>query len=382
LTWLLLLSTIGLTLWVLSLRRRYQANRENLAARDKELGMLRNELDSRSGRLDRYAALVAGAGLGMMVLDPDGVVVQANPAAAEFVRARYGAALAEAKIPVLASAAVAARGRLQEEFDFRTPMPRTYRITAEPIESTEWVIAYVEDVTERRKVDAARTDFVANVSHELKTPLGALALLAETLETAGDPEVRRKLINRIGEQAARMTRLVDDIMDLSLVEASGIEPAVVELHKVLAAAAADVRDIAVAAGVELDVSPGEGDIHVYGDERQLVSAVGNLLSNAVAYTAVAAPPHRVVAKAYRRGPDTVIEVSDTGIGIPAKHQQRIFERFYRVDSARSRETGGTGLGLAIVRHVALNHGGSVEVESESGIGSTFRIVLPAAEDSQ
>jgi len=330
---------------------------------------------------DRYESIFAGASLGIMVVDPAGTVVEANPIAAELVRSRHGPGVAEAKITTMTRAAVSGQSSLQEEFEFRNPMPRTLRITVKPIEPTKWTVAYVEDVTERRQVDAARTDFVANVSHELKTPLGALALLAETLETTEDPGARSKLIKRIGEQAARMTRLVDDIMDLSLVEAAGIEPGIVQVQKVLAAAAADVRDIAAAAGVELEVLYPEEEIRVLGDQRQLISAVGNLMSNAVAYTAVAAPPHRVVARAFSRGPDAVIEVKDSGIGIPANHRQRIFERFYRVDSARSRETGGTGLGLAIVRHVALNHGGHVELDSESGIGSTFRIVVPASGDS-
>ena len=379
LSWLLTLALAASAAWILWLRREREAIRRNLFDTHKAITRLRSEMDERSRRLDRYAATVAGATLGIMVLDPQGAVVQSNRAADELVGSRHAAALAQTRIRQLVNSAVAARSRLGEEFEIRSPMPRMLRITAETIEPTDWAVVYVEDVTERRKVDAARTDFVANVSHELKTPLGALALLAETLETVQEPAVRQRLITRIVEQAGRMARLVDDIMDLSLVEAAGMEFAIVDLHKVLAAAVADVGDIAAAAEVEVEVVAVEGDVLVFGDERQLVSAVSNLLSNAVNYTSIAIAPKKVTGRSFRRGSDVVIEIADTGIGIPIKHQQRIFERFYRVDPARSRETGGTGLGLAIVRHVALNHGGSVEVESESGIGSTFRIVIPAGE---
>lgn len=368
----------GAAIWLaLALRRRLAEARRDLHARRSQVELLRDEVELRTGRLDRITAVLGGARVGIVLTDGAGAVAAANPAAAEFVGARHGAALAETKLRQLVEAARSSAGRVEEEIDVRNPLPRTLHVAAEPIGDSEWVAAYVDDVTERRKVDAARRDFVANVSHELKTPLGALALLAETLETAVEPEVRRKLIARIGEQASRMTRLVDDILDLSLVEAGGMEPAVVDLHKVLAAAAVGVRDIAGAAAVALEVADGDSEVHVYGDERQLVSAAGNLLANAISATAAAVPPHQVTARAFLRDGDAVIEVADTGIGIAAKHQPRIFERFYRVDAARSRETGGTGLGLAIVRHVALNHGGSVEVESEVGVGSTFRVVLPA-----
>jgi len=150
---------------------------------------------------------------------------------------------------------------------------------------------------------------------------------------------------------------------------------------VVAAAAAHVRDIAAASGVEFEMLTPEGDLKVMGDERQLVSAVSNLMSNAVTYTAMAVPPNVVSASVTVENGDAVISIADTGIGIPASHRTRIFERFYRVDSARSRETGGTGLGLAIVRHVALNHGGRVEVESESGVGSTFKMMIPIVEEA-
>lgn len=316
--------------------------------------------------------------MGILLLDDKDDVVEANQAAREFVGARHGAALAAARIRQLAAEARAGSAPVIAELEVRSPTPRALRVTATPFDG--WVVAYVEDVSERKHVAAARTDFVANVSHELKTPLGALSLLAETLAKAPDSETRARLIARIGDQAARMTQLVDDILDLSVVEAAAFEPAIVDLNKVVSEAAAGVRDLATASGVLLNVALTEEDVKVRGDERQLVSAISNLLANAVAYTADATPPRKAEVKTRLAEGSVLVEVEDTGIGIPVAHQQRIFERFYRVDRARSRETGGTGLGLAIVRHVAINHGGTVEVESESGIGSTFRMTIPLGDD--
>lgn len=376
-----MLLAVALTAAVAAVLRLYRARnaaQRELAARRKEVDALRADGKSREVLLQNAQGAITGARIGIVITDPGGAVVEANPAAKHFLGARHGMALAESKTRQLVDAARRHGRAASEELEIRNPMPRTLAVTANPLADTGWVVAYIDDVSDRRKVDAARTDFVANVSHELKTPLGALTLLAETLETATDPAVRQRLITRIGEQAARMSRLVDGILDLSLVEAAGMEPALVDLNKVLAAAAVHVRDIATGAGVMLDARVSNDQVMVLGDERQLISAVGNLLNNAITYTAMAGPPRRVTAEVDVRGGEAVVEVVDTGIGIPAKHQRRIFERFYRVDSARSRETGGSGLGLAIVRHVAMSHGGTVELESESGVGSTFRIVIPVA----
>lgn len=372
----LLVVLAGTLAAVLVLRRNLERARGETAAKQREVEKLRTELEASICRLERTTAVVAGARLGVLVMDGKGAVIQANPAAAEFVGARHGAALAESRVRALVETALRTQERHHEEIEIRSPLPRTLHVTAERIGTTQWAVAYIDDVTERRRVDAARRDFVANVSHELKTPLGALTLLAETLEGTTDAESRRKLIGRIGEQALRMSSLVDDILDLSLVEAAGMEPAIVDLNKVLSAAVADVRDLAQASEVLLEIGDPVAEVHVLGDERQLVSAATNMLSNAVVYTSVASPPRRVVARAQLREDAAIIEIADTGIGIGAKHRARIFERFYRVDPARSRETGGTGLGLAIVRHVALNHGGTMEVDSEPGVGSTFRMVIP------
>ncbi|MGH9058720.1 MAG: sensor histidine kinase, partial [Acidimicrobiales bacterium] len=238
-------------------------------------------------------------------------------------------------------------------------------------------IAIIEDVSERTRVDAIRRDFVANVSHELKTPVGALSLLAETLDGEEDPEVVARLSGRVAMEAGRLGRIIDDLLDLSRIEANESTVRYLTAWDVLQEQVlAPLRPVAEAAGIRLDVMPGPPGLHVPGDRRDLVSAVTNLIDNAIKYSERGSCV-RIRVEANARTIE--ITVSDTGIGIPRRDLERIFERFYRVDRARSRTTGGTGLGLSIVRHVAANHGGSVRVESTEGAGSTFTLVLSATD---
>lgn len=374
-TWqsLLLVAAAAVVGWLMLMLVRAHRDQDASA---RQLHSVEAQLAAVTKEMRRVEAALNGTRVGLVLIDPAGALHPINSVAAGLMDdRRHAGALISARILALRQAALAGDA-VDEVISIRSPWPRTFSITARRIEDNQWAAIYVDDITARANVDAARSDFVANVSHELKTPLGALALLAETLGGAEDVASRKKLIARIGEQTARMTRLVEDIMDLSLVEAGGTDLAVVNVAEVLDIAGAAVQDIARASGVAVEVLLPDAEVKVLGDERQLISAVSNLLSNAVAYTAVARPPQRVTLRSYVTDTATIVEVADTGIGVPANHISRIFERFYRVDSARSRETGGTGLGLSIVRHVALNHGGSVEVDSESGVGSTFRIVLP------
>jgi two-component system sensor histidine kinase SenX3 len=236
-------------------------------------------------------------------------------------------------------------------------------------------VVLVDDVSELRRLEAVRRDFVANVSHELRTPVGAMGVLAETLSEEADPEVMRRLASRITNEAERAGRLIDGLLDLSRIEAGGaVERADLDVDAVVAAALERVESLAQQLGVDLVSRPGPAGTHIWGDERQLVSAVVNLLENAVKYSDRGSP---VVVETSAAGGSVDVVVRDQGIGIPAKDLERIFERFYRVDRARSRDTGGTGLGLSIVRHVATNHGGEVLVESQEGLGSTFTLRLPA-----
>ncbi len=231
------------------------------------------------------------------------------------------------------------------------------------------------DVTETRRVETVRRDFVANVGHELKTPVGALSLLAEAIEgAADDPEAVQRFAGRMAREADRLGRLVRELIDLSRLQGGEplpeLEP--VDVDVVLAEAVDRTRTAAVAKQLQLVVG-GEKGLVVRGVESQLATAVTNLLANAVAYSS---GDNRIAVAARARSGFAEITVTDSGIGIPRKDRLRVFERFYRVDQSRASSTGGTGLGLAIVKHVANNHGGSVSVWSEEGLGSTFTLRIP------
>jgi two-component system, OmpR family, sensor histidine kinase SenX3 len=237
------------------------------------------------------------------------------------------------------------------------------------------LLALVEDRTQAIRIDEVRRDFVANVSHELKTPVGALSLLAEAvLDASDDPEAVRRFAGRMQQESGRLTRLVQEIIDLSRLQYDDpVEsPEPVKVDEIVASALdrsrvdAENRHIRLASG-------GQPGLQVLGNESQLVVALGNLVENAVAYS----EPHTQVAVGVRTAGQLVeITVTDQGVGIDESDLDRIFERFYRVDPARSRATGGTGLGLSIVKHVAASHGGDVAVWSSRGAGSTFTLRLP------
>jgi two-component system sensor histidine kinase SenX3 len=211
----------------------------------------------------------------------------------------------------------------------------------------------------------------------LKTPIGALGLLAETMAATDDVGVLQQLADRVVREADRLARIVDDLLDLSLIEAQEAPTRDrVPVRVALDEAVERVRSMALARNITLRVDDVPADLAISCDPTQVVSAVTNLLDNAIKYSEDGQP---VEVRAQRDGDRVVIAVHDEGIGIPSRDLERIFERFYRVDKARSRATGGTGLGLSIVRHVAQAHGGEVAVESIEGQGSTFRFILPLAE---
>lgn len=239
-------------------------------------------------------------------------------------------------------------------------------------------VATVDDLSERARLDAVRTDFVSNISHELKTPVGALALLAETLADSDDPEVNRRLASRLVDEAHRAANTIDDLLELSRIELGGRgEQEEVSVTSILAEGAARHRLTAESAGVQLSIAETNG-LTVRADRLQLVSAISNLVDNAVKYSNAGGV---IRLSAALVGDMLEISVADQGVGIPARDIDRIFERFYRVDRARSRETGGTGLGLAIVRHIATNHGGDVTVRSREGEGSTFTLKVPVEREN-
>lgn len=237
------------------------------------------------------------------------------------------------------------------------------------------ILVLVEDITASIRNDEIRRDFVANVSHELKTPVGAMTLLAEAVEDASDDPVSvRTFAGRIRKEGARLNRLVQEIIDLSRLQYDDpVQSAeAVDVDEVVAAALDRMRVDADAREVRL-VSGGTAGVEVHGNHKQLVTALSNVVENAVVYS----PDHTRVAVGVQVKDDIVeITVADQGYGIPEAEQSRVFERFYRVDPARSRATGGTGLGLSIVKHIAASHGGEVAMWSVPGAGSTFTLRLP------
>jgi two-component system sensor histidine kinase SenX3 len=241
--------------------------------------------------------------------------------------------------------------------------------------SSQLVLALVEDRTREHRVESIRRDFVANVSHELKTPVGAIRLLSDAvIDAADDPEAVQRFAGRMHTESERLARLVQQIIELSRLQGDDPldEPLPVEVDDILKRAVDENLTDAAASGIEL-VRNGEEGLVLLGNREQVAVAVGNLVANAVAYS----PAGSTVVVGAKAGESTVdITVTDQGIGIPAHEIDRIFERFYRVDPARHRSTGGTGLGLSIVKHVAASHGGDVRVWSVEGQGSTFTLTLP------
>ncbi len=250
------------------------------------------------------------------------------------------------------------------------------------------VVVLADDRSEVARVDDVRRDFVANVSHELKTPVGALSLLAEAVEGAAeDPEAVVRFAARMQHEAARLASMVNELIELSRLQGDDVGTHVedVPVDEVVAEALDSVRTAALSKQIDLRCA-GERGVEVEAARSQLITALRNLLENAVAYS----PERTRVVVTVRTvaptpgGPDAVrtleLSVADQGIGISPADQERIFERFYRVDPARSRETGGTGLGLSIVKHVCVNHGGEVTVWSTEGAGSTFTLRLPLQQE--
>ena len=236
-------------------------------------------------------------------------------------------------------------------------------------------MSIIEDASERVRLDSVRTDLVANISHELKTPVGAIALLAETLADEDEPEVIARLAPKLIAEAHRLSRIIDELLELSRIELGGQAlNEVVDLAAVAREALAVHAPLAAARGIPVHLEASRG-ANVVGNRRQLLSAVGNLVENAVKYSD---PGAAVDVDVHADGGHVVLAVHDRGMGIPGRDLERVFERFYRVDKARSRETGGSGLGLSIVRHVMASHGGQVSVASVEGEGSTFTLRVPLA----
>jgi two-component system sensor histidine kinase SenX3 len=310
------------------------------------------------------------------VVDNDGSVLLRNSQADQVLGVLHLDVLVGEAVDAHLADALAGSTR-ESTLEVYGPPRRTLRLCGSPVplsDAKSAALVTIEDVTERVRLDAARTDLVANLTHELKTPVGGLALLAETLAEEDEPEVVQRLAPKLVTEAHRLSRIVDELLELSRIELGGLgEPEVVAVGVILRDACERVRPLA--ASHRIEVHPAPECAELIGNPHQMVSALGNLVENAVKYSD---PGSLVEIESAVDGPWVELIVRDHGIGIPARDLDRIFERFYRVDKARSRATGGTGLGLSIVRHVAANHGGTVVVESREGEGSTFTLRLPRA----
>ncbi len=313
-----------------------------------------------------------------VLVDPSGTLVTASDTAA-------GAGLTDGGVhpDVLEIAAeVRATGEtVRRELALRrigrADQVRHLSVTAALV-GARYVLVVADDRSESIRLDEVRRDFVANISHELKTPIGAVSLLAEAIDSAADdPAQVRKFAARLGSEAHRLADMTQDIIELSRVQ--GLEPFAqsepVRVDHVVTSAIEQNRVAADAKRIDIAGGGSKERLVVNGHEGTLVTAVANLIANAVQYS----PDRSRVGVGVTRRDDTVeIAVTDQGPGIPEEEQERVFERFFRSDPARSRNTGGTGLGLSIVKHAVVNHGGTIRVWSKPGHGSTFTIVLPLA----
>ena len=236
-------------------------------------------------------------------------------------------------------------------------------------------LVVIRDVTQQRRLESVRRDFVANASHELKTPAATIQAAAETLRRAAedDPAAVPRFARQLEREAVRLSRIVADLLDLSRLESGSSLDDLVSLGAAAREERQRLEEAAGAAGVALEIEAA-GERPLRGSQQDLALLVRNLVDNAIRYSHEGG---RVRVEIESDDSEVTLRVIDTGIGIPSKDISRVFERFYRVDRARSRETGGTGLGLAIVKHVVENHGGTIEVDSELGRGTTFTIRFPA-----
>ncbi|MBT3246108.1 MAG: two-component sensor histidine kinase [Actinobacteria bacterium] len=317
--------------------------------------------------------------LGIVVADENGGIVYRNTTADALVDTWVDGVVGR----LVAERLVAAAAGESSSEQVRTPGSSSHilQVVARPLQSDDsgagvvGAVAILEDITERSRQESVRRDFVANVSHELKTPIGALSLLAETLVAETDPDVVGRLSARIETESQRVGSIIEDLLDLSRIE--GESPDRVELLD-LAGLAAQVVErvlpIAEQRGISIRVEANSG-VHIEASRNQMVSMMRNLVENAVKYS----DDGGKVAVSLRSDDGGVrFEVADDGIGVPERDIERVFERFYRVDRARTRETGGTGLGLSIVRNVVLAHGGQVDLSSTEGNGTTVLVRLPTA----
>jgi two-component system phosphate regulon sensor histidine kinase PhoR len=374
-------------------------SQDELGELAESLNSMATQLESRAGQLtaemERSTGVLEAMSEGVLLIDADGRLLRCNPAAERILGAKLAGkegnplVFAARSFPAQALSQKAQQtGRAVTEV-IELSGNRSVAVEIVPLPSSELsdaqTLFVMRDETARRAVERMRRDFATNVSHELKTPLAGLSLLAETLTHAvkENPEEALRFVDRLAAEISRLKVLTNDLLTLSRLEEPDAGALAdfgpIDMSGLAAEVAAEVAPLAAAKSQKL-ISDVPGEVSVLGDAIALRTLVRNLLDNAVRYT----DPGGHIHLSIRAEPGIadedwiVLTVRDDGVGIPQADQQRVFERFYRVDKARSRETGGTGLGLSIVRHVAERHGGKVEVTSTLGVGSTFTVRLPAA----
>ena len=364
--------------------RHHQARRGRSARRviedsERRLESAETGQVSAETAASRMEASLDSLQAGLVLCDRDGRVVAHNTAATQFLQARHGEALVTRVIKELLEQARSGE-QATTRVELHAEPRRSYEVRAGPVErggEMLGAVALVHDITEHDRIESVRRDFVANVSHELKTPIGALSLLADSLAADTGPEVAARLAGRMQIEIQRVANTIDDLLTLAMLEDERGQPDErVDIGAVVAAANDRISETAEQRAVKVVVSMPADLAPMRGSRLHLESAVFNLLDNAVKFSD---PGERVDVQVETGRGALSLSVTDEGIGIPAAEQSRIFERFYRVDLARGRSTGGTGLGLSIVRHVALNHGGDVSVTSREGLGTQFTLTLPLAD---
>jgi two-component system phosphate regulon sensor histidine kinase PhoR len=363
--------TLLAVLWGMNRRLRTERNEDRerrRAATVEAEGRIRQLGQER----ERLNAVLEAVEDGVILVDSGDTVRYANPAAGRILREQSGVL---EELPYASLRTLVGEVRSSGEHRGRTleigAPPRIVQARAVPL--PDGVVLILRDVTETRRVEAMRRDFLTDASHELKTPAASIRAGAETVAraVAEDPSAAARFAAQLERDAGRMSRIITDLLDLSRLEAERPDRSPVSLDRVTEDEMDRMRETARNAGVELESSTAPATVSGSGGDLALM--VRNLIDNAIRYTPEGGKVHVRLRQADRTA---ILEIDDNGVGIPSRDLPRIFERFYRVDPARSRQTGGTGLGLSIAKHVAEGHGGRIEAHSELGRGSTFRVTLP------
>lgn len=381
-TWLLGLLALALGIAVAVLVFRLRRLEEWATPLQKRLEEASDELRENRSLFQHLMESLQDA---VVIVTSEGTITTANPTAYRLLGAGIlGHTLLERtlcyELQLLLTRCVQTQHPQQAELQLSHPRARTVLVRILPLHTVPRVaeaayLLVLTDISELRRLEKVRSDFVANVSHELRTPLAAIRATAEAMieSPPDDPEMQKRFLSTIVEQTARLTRITEDLLILANVEAHPVPQAqLVELQQVVCAVVRQVSPLAQKNGVTVTSEVPEG-FTVFAQRDQLEQILLNLIDNAVKYNR---PGGHARVRAHKVAEGSEIIIEDTGIGIPHEHLSRIFERFYRVDKARSRAKGGTGLGLSIVKHLVESHGGRVWVHSEMNVGSSFGVVLP------